>query len=236
MVGNNIIALVITMAASLAWLRLVDFFAHRGLIESHLSRKIIHIGTGPLFVLCWLLFTPAPIARWLAALVPLLITVQFLLIGIGVIKDPASVKALSRTGDRREILRGPLYYGVIFVILTVVYWLDSPIGVTALMMVCGGDGLADIIGRRFGARKLPWSERKSWIGSLGFLVGAEALALAILFIFVQMGVFAGPFARFVAPVSAIALAATVVEAFSPADVDNISITAAAVVMGHLLGL
>ena len=55
----------------------MDFFAHRGWIESKLSRKFIHIGTGPIFVLCWLMFPDVPMSRYLAALVPLFITVQF---------------------------------------------------------------------------------------------------------------------------------------------------------------
>ena len=68
---NNWIALIITFAAALGFLRLMDFFAHRGWIESRLSRKIIHIGTGPIFVLCWLLFDDASASRWMAALSPL---------------------------------------------------------------------------------------------------------------------------------------------------------------------
>ena len=86
--------------------------------------------------------------RWLAALVPLLFTVQFALIGLGIVKDEASVKAMSRTGDRREILRGPLFYGIIFVVMTLLFWKDSPIGMVAVMLMCGGDGLADITGAR----------------------------------------------------------------------------------------
>jgi len=98
---NNIGALAITFAAALGWLRLMDYFAHRGWIESRLSRKVIHIGTGPIYVLCWLLFDSAPSARWLAVLVPLAITIQFAMIGLGILKDEASVKAMSRSGDRR---------------------------------------------------------------------------------------------------------------------------------------
>ena len=101
MLSNDYIALIITFIAAVAWFRLNDFAAHRGWISSQLSRKIIHIGTGPLFVLCWLLFNDAPSARYLAALVPGLITIQFLLVGLGIIKDEAAVKALSRAGDRR---------------------------------------------------------------------------------------------------------------------------------------
>ena len=140
MLSNNILALIITFLVALAWLRINDYLAHHGWIESRLSRKFIHIGTGPFFVLCWLLFNSNPINKYLAALVPLAFTIQFLLIGIGVIKDEASVKAMSRSGDRREILRGPLYYGIIFVILTIAYWKYTPIGIVGLMLMCGGDG------------------------------------------------------------------------------------------------
>jgi phytol kinase len=145
LVGNNLIALALTFAAALLWLRLNDFLAHRGTISGPLSRKIIHIGTGPIFVLCWLLFTNTPEARWLAALVPLSITIQFALVGTGVIKDQQSVSAMSRSGDRREILKGPLFYGIVFVIITLVYWISTPIGIIALMLLCGGDGLADVV-------------------------------------------------------------------------------------------
>ena len=127
---NPYIATVLTFAIALAFLRLMDFFAHRGWIDGKLSRKLIHIGTGPIFVLCWLMFPDVPVSRWLAALVPMLITVQFALVGLGVVKDEASVEAMSRTGDRREILRGPLFYGVMFILMTVIYWKDSPIGIT----------------------------------------------------------------------------------------------------------
>ena len=47
------LALFITLVLALAEIRALDFAAHRGWIESRLSRKLIHILTGPLFVLCW---------------------------------------------------------------------------------------------------------------------------------------------------------------------------------------
>src|SRR5512142_168137 len=96
---QDIVATVITFAVALAWLRLLDLLAARGLLPQTLSRKLIHIGTGPLFVLCWLLYSDGPQSRWLAALVPLAITAQFALVGLQVIKDPAAVQAMSRTGN-----------------------------------------------------------------------------------------------------------------------------------------
>lgn len=234
MLNNNFVALVITFAVALAWLRVNDYAAQRGWISSHLSRKIIHIGTGPLYVACWMLFTDAGISRFLAALVPFSITIQFFLVGTGIIRDEAAVQAMSRTGDRREILRGPLYYGILFVILTIVYWKDSPIGMVALMLMCGGDGLADILGRQYGTKKIPWNSNKTLAGSAGMLIGGWTLSAAILALYVGTGIFTGPLTIYLAPLTVIALAGTLVESLPIHDADNITVTLTAVLLGHLL--
>ena len=234
MLSNNFLALIITFALALAWLRINDFAAHHGWISAHLSRKIIHMGTGPLFVLCWLLFNDAPSARYLAALVPLAITLQFFLVGLGVIQDEAAVQAMSRTGDRREILRGPLYYGLVFVLLTILYWKNSPIGIVALMLMCGGDGLADILGRRFGRLAILWNATKTWAGSLGMFLGGWIFAAAILAIYVQVGIFPVTFTSYLPAITIIALAGTLVESLPFPDIDNITVTLVAVGLGYFL--
>ena len=234
MLQNNILALVITLAAALIWLRFNDFLAHKGWITAHLSRKIIHMGTGPIFVLCWLLFPGNPTDRYFAALVPGLITIQFGLVGLNMIKDDAAVQAMSRTGDPREILRGPLFYGIIFVIITIFYWLNSPIGIVSLMAMCGGDGLAEILGRRFGVTQLPWSKNKSWVGSLGMFFGGWLFSTCILAIFTNMGHFPGPILSYILPITIISLVCTLIESLPIQDVDNITITVSAILLGHFL--
>jgi phytol kinase len=231
---QNLIALIVTFGISLAWLRINDAIAQRGWVGSRTSRKIIHIGTGPFFVLCWLLFNNAPYARYMAALVPLAITIQFALVGSGLIKDRAAVQAMSRSGDPREILRGPLYYGIVFVVLTIAFWKDHPAGSVALMMLCGGDGLAEILGRTFGKKSLPWNRSKSWLGSAGFLIGGWLLSLIVLGIFITLGVFKSSFMHVLLPTSTIAFACTLVESISPHDLDNITVPLAATALGLLL--
>jgi len=232
--ANNALALAASFALALAWLRINDFFAHRGWIGSALSRKIIHIGTGPIFVLSWLFFQDTPEARFLAALIPFAITAQFALVGLGLWPDPAAVKAMSRTGDRREILRGPLYYGIAFVLLTLVYWKGSPIGIVALMLLCGGDGLADVIGKRFGREKLPWAPQKSWAGSLAMFLGGWLLSLLVLGVYLGVGALPGSLLELLPAVTLIALAATAVESLPFSDLDNLTVPAVAVLLGHLL--
>jgi len=231
---NPYLATLFTFLIALAFLRLMDYLAHRGIVESRLSRKIIHIGTGPIFVLCWLMYPEMQISRWLAALVPFVITAQFALVGTGILKDEAAVKAMSRTGDRREILRGPLFYGIMFIAMTLIYWKDSFIGIPALMMLCGGDVIADIVGRRINSPKLPWSREKSVAGSLSVFAGGWLLTILIFAIYVWMGEFMGPLSRFLLPVTWIALGATLVESLPFKDVDNITLPVLAALLGHLV--
>jgi phytol kinase len=228
------IALPITFLLSVSWLRMVDFAAHRGWLESRLSRKIIHISTGPLFIVCWLLFADQPIARWLAALVPFAVTAQFALVGLGVIKDDAAVQAMSRTGDRRELLRGPLYYGIIFIVVTLLFWKNSPVGIVALMLLCGGDGLADVVGRRWGRTRLPWNQGKSWVGSAAMLLGGFGFAFLALWLFVAAGVFPGSIQSYVPGLALIALIGAVVETLPFSDLDNLTVSLASIATGLLV--
>jgi phytol kinase len=231
---NAILATILTFVIALVFLRLMDFLAHHGWIESRLSRKLIHIGTGPIFVLCWLFFPATPESRWLAALVPFAITAQFALVGLGIMKDEASVQGMSRTGDPREILRGPLYYGIMFVLLTVLFWKDSPVGMTALMIMCGGDGIADLVGRGVHSRKISYSPEKSVAGSLAVFIGGWLLSAIVLAIYTGAGVFARPFASFLFPLTIIALVSALVESLPHKDVDNLTVTVTAAVLGYFL--
>jgi phytol kinase len=181
-----------------------------------------------------LLYPDVPISRWLAALVPLLITVQFALVGTGLIKDEAAVKAMTRTGDRREILRGPLFYGIVFVVVTLLYWKDSPVGIPALMMMCGGDGIADIVGRRVRSMRLPWSPEKSLAGSLSVFLGGWLLTMLIFAIYGSAGVFGWTVTLFVLPVTWIALGAMLVESLPFKDVDNITLPVVSALIGHFV--
>ncbi len=233
MIGNNLIALLITFVVAIGWLRFNDFLAQRGWISPQLSRKIIHAGTGPLFVMCWILFNQNNLARYLAAVVPLAITAQFALVGLGIIKDEAAVTAMSRTGDRREILRGPLFYGIVFVALTILFWLEKPTGMVALMMLCGGDGLADIFGKRIQSPPLPWSRTKSVAGSLAMFLGGWLFSIGIIGFFILFGVFGGNISEYMIGITVTSLAATLVESLPLKDVDNLTVPAVSLLVGYL---
>lgn len=225
-----------TLLVALVWLRLMDALALRGVIHRNLSRKLVHIGTGPFFVLCWSLYPAVPASRWLAACVPLAITVHLVFVARGIVQDPGVVNAMSRTGDRAEIVRGPLYYGLIFAASTVVFWRESPVGILALMIMCGGDGLADIVGRTWGSARLPWSPRKSWAGSGAMFVGGFSFGLAFLLVCNQSGWFTPALTpgQTTFSVAAVALVATLVESLPVTDIDNVTISLSAIGVAWLL--
>ncbi|MGB3495530.1 MAG: phosphatidate cytidylyltransferase [Elainellaceae cyanobacterium] len=230
--GQLAIATLLTWAIALLWLALVNGAAVRGWLHPTLSRKLIHTGTGPLYVLCWLLFPDSDLSRYLAVTVPLGLTLVFLATGLGWIDNSDLVQSSTRHGKPAELLRGPLYYGIAFIVCTILFWRNSPAGILALMVMCGGDGLADIVGRRFGDRKLPFSPDKSWAGSAAMLLGSFAFGIAFLTIFNTLGYFEPSLngGRAVGLVGAIALIATVVEALPFPDIDNITLTLAVVLL------
>ena len=235
MINNNLLALLITFLIAFLWLAFCKFLSQKGLVSSSTSRKIVHIGTGPIFVLCWLLFSETISARWLASLVPLLITVQFIFAGIGIIKDERIIKSLSRSGDPKEILKGPLYYGIVFIIITILFWRYSPIGIVALMILCGVDGIADLVGSRWGKHyPIPWSKSKSLVGSLGMFMGGLIFSFTILAIFISAGFFQLSLLETLSKLLIVCISTTIVESLPFDNIDNVSVPITAIIIGFLV--
>jgi phytol kinase len=166
--------------------------------------------------------------------VPASLTALFVLIGVGIVKKDDFVAAMSRTGDPRELLRGPFMYGVVFVVVTLIFWTTSPVGVILLMLLCGGDGMADVVGRRLGRAKLPGQQQKSWAGSLGFFLGGLVLTLALLAFFDAVGFLQIDPRTALAPVLLTTVLATAVEGYTPADFDNVTVPLSALVVLWLI--
>lgn len=97
----------------------------------------------------------------------------------------------------RELLKGPLYYACTITFSTSIFWRTSPIAIAAICNLCAGDGksvnavilaskysdgrtasidaymssgVADIVGRRFGRKKLPYNPNKSFAGSIAMVL------------------------------------------------------------------
>jgi len=145
--------------------------------------------TGLVFMLTWVLYSSSAVAPWLAALAPGAVTVQVLLVGFGVMKDEKLVQGMTRTGKASELLGGPLLYGAIHALFTVVWWRSSAAGMVGLAALCAGDGLAGLYGtwywRELG--RLPHNPDKTWAGTLACLLGSFFASSSLLLLFSTLG-------------------------------------------------
>ncbi|GLC44976.1 hypothetical protein PLESTB_001748000 [Pleodorina starrii] len=201
-----------------------------GLLERHVTRKALHIGMGGAYALYWPLYSDAPYSRYLCAAVPYTATLVFALVGLGLVPFAPLVRAATRDGTRQELLTGPLLYGIVHVLATVVFWTSSPSGVTAIAVLCWGDGAAELAGRRWGRAKLWHNPRKSWVGSAACFLAGAAAATAYTVLYGKLGLYDRPVggAELAAGSALAAAAAAVVESL-PLEGDNLTVPLAAVV-------
>lgn len=233
MIENPWIAAFITLILCILSMRFINLLAAKRVISTAITRKLIHIGTGPVFLLCWLLFPDKSISRFLAAGVPFLIVLQVLIVGLGYLKDYTSIKSMARTGDKAELLKGPLIYGIVFVVITVVFW-KSPWAVVALMILCGGDGAADLVGSHLKSHALPWNKHKTILGSLSMMVSGTLLSIILIYVIIPAYAMDLGFIQLLLRIFGISIISTIVESITPSDYDNLTVPATALLLGIIL--
>ncbi|KAG8651078.1 phytol kinase 1, chloroplastic isoform X3 [Manihot esculenta] len=135
----------------------------------------------------------------------------------------------------RELLRGPLYYVLILIFCSLVFWRESPVGVITLAMMCAGDGVADIMGRRFGSVKLPYNQQKSWVGSISMFIFGFLISIGMLYYYSALGYFQLDWMSAIQRVAFVALLSTVVESLPTTETvdDNISVPLTSMVAAYL---
>ncbi|KAI5674963.1 hypothetical protein M9H77_05913 [Catharanthus roseus] len=186
-VMGDVVATALTGGIALSALRFWEETAKRGLFDQKLNRKLVHISIGLIFMLCWPMFSSGHRGAILAATIPAVNIIKMLLIGLGLWKDDATVKSMSRFGDHRELLKGPLYYATTITVACAVYWRSSPVSIAMICNLCAGDGMADIVGRRLGHQKLPYNSNKSIIGSISMAIAGFLASLGYMHYFFTFG-------------------------------------------------
>jgi phytol kinase len=91
------------------------------------------------------------------------------------------------------------------------------------MILCGGDGLADLIGSKYGSKLIPWNHKKTILGSLSMFLGGYLLSILLISLFIISGRIDSSLIRFIFPVAGISAIATLIESVSPSDYDNITV-------------
>ncbi|XP_040376070.1 probable phytol kinase 2, chloroplastic [Oryza brachyantha] len=187
LLAHDLGSAAVTAGVALALLRFFEELAKRGVFEQKLNRKLVHITIGLVFLLFWPLFSPGSYAPFLAAVAPGINIIRMLLLGLGVMKNEAMVKSMSRSGDHRELLKGPLYYATTITFATSVFWRTSPIAIALICNLCAGDGIADIVGRRLGQEKLPYNPNKSYAGSIAMVLAGFLASIGYMHYFQTFG-------------------------------------------------
>ncbi len=218
---HNILITLLSFVYVFGVVGVMDFFVKKGLSQD-ISRKVVHIAAGS-WLLFWPLFDHSHWTKFLNISPALIWTFLLLLKGFTAKPDDKAVKTMTRTGDRKELLRGPLYFTIVMNVMGTVFFY-SVAAIVSMGFLSWGDGLAPVVGKKFGRHKYKILSEKSLEGSLAFfffgIIGCVLFSL-ILLGKVDFG--------FILITSAVT---TLVEGFSPANWDNIFIPASAMLVSY----
>jgi len=125
-----------------------------------LSRKIVHIGTGPVIALAWWLEIPQSIALTVAVAVTLITAINH------------RWKLLPAVEDVDRQSYGTVAYGLAITLLLVLFWPDQAVAACAGVLVMAfADGLAGLVGRGIESASWTfWQQHKSLAGTLTMAV------------------------------------------------------------------
>jgi phytol kinase len=199
---------------------LISWLVHRfAQGEPEIVRKIVHIGTGNVILLAWWLNVPASlgiIASIIASAITLLSYRFPILPGINSV-------------GRQSL--GTFFYAVSMGILVAWFWhIQQPqYAAIGIMVMAWGDGLAALIGQRFGKHKyMLMGAQKSWEGSLTMALVSFFISSCIL-----LSVEGNLWLTWVVSL-AIALVATSLEAISFLGIDNLTVPLGSATVAFIL--
>ncbi len=145
---------------------------HRWPNQRELSRKIVHIGTGPVLPFAWFLHVPALIAVPCAVVVTLIAFINH------------RWNLLPAVEDVGRNSYGTVAYGIAICLLLILFWANNPAAACAGVLVMAfGDGLAGLIGRAVNSPS--WAildQRKSLIGTATMALTSAAVLVFLVLI------------------------------------------------------
>jgi phytol kinase len=214
---NNLLGLIIAFGYIFGVIGIAEGLRHWRGYSSDFTRKFIHIGVGMLAWLVPFLFdSPWPFV--FACLAFAILNLLDWRYGF-----------FSAMASSNHSNLGTLYFPLSAAAVALVFWQQPPLMVAALMPLTWGDGLASVIGRHYGTNTyLVFGHSRSLQGSATFFV------MGGLFTWLALWIMDGPpeitpMAAF-APALAVIFTTTVVEALSPSGLDNLTVTATAILI------
>ncbi len=138
--------------------------------RSELARKVTHMGVG---LIAFSLRFLGPLWSAVLALIALAFNLYLLpRIGGRRLWRPAELEAGGSLGI--------VLYPLAVLVLILVFWNRLEVAAGAWGILAFGDGMASVAGTTLGRTKLPWNPRKSWVGSLAYVVFGGVAAAVLL--------------------------------------------------------
>ena len=211
--SSDLIQQLIGVAVVLLWLAVVVATAlairHRFPEQREWSRKVVHIGTGPVVLLAWGL----GIERWVALPAAIAVTLATAF--------NHRFRLLPAVEDVGRHSYGTIAYGASIAILLALFWPAQPLAVAAGVLVMAiGDGLAGLLGPQLR------SPRWQLFGQGKSLAGTLAMGLATLLVLILLKLAAQSTGLGAPPLPnllLIAALATALEQLSGFGLDNLSV-------------
>jgi phytol kinase len=202
----------VQMGLVAAWLAIV-FLVAEGLYRytntnSEILRKVVHIGSGNVVVLAWWLHIPA----WVG------ISAAIVAASIALLSYRLPILPGINSVGRKSL--GTFFYAVSFGVLIAGFFPQHHPEYAALgmLIMAWGDGMAALIGQQWGRHRYQlWGMHKSWEGSLAMLAISYIVSSSIL-----LNVQGNSWQTWGVSL-AVAIFATVLEAFSKFGIDNLTV-------------
>ncbi|KAB8318165.1 phosphatidate cytidylyltransferase [Tolypothrix campylonemoides VB511288] len=217
---GNLIATALTFVYVFGLVALLNLCVKNFGLPQELSRKITHIGAGSLIGFLPL-YSDLHWSKYLNVTIFVVWIVLLVQKGLFAKPDDEAVNIMTRTGDRRELLKGPLYFVIVATICGTLLYKSFP-GIVAMASLGWGDGVAPIIGSYYGRLKYKVLSNKSVEGSFSMFVFAFTASVFFVWLII-------PSQLNIIRILLLAFIATVVEGCSPKEVDNILIPTAVIV-------
>lgn len=175
--------------------------------DPELTRKVIHIGSGNVILLAW----------WLHISRGVIIGAAIVAAAIAIISYLIPILPSIESVGRKSF--GTLFYAISMGVLAACFWQNSPqYAVIGILVMAWGDGMAAIIGQRFGRHIYQVGQiTKSWEGSLAMAITA-LIVTGLILLFVQGNSWQTWTISLV-----VAVVTTILEAFSKLGIDNLTV-------------
>jgi phytol kinase len=218
---SPIMLLTIQITAVAVWLGLVFLASeilHRFKQDPELVRKVVHIGTGHVLLIAWWLQIPT----WLCVSAGVTFT------AIALASHYTNILPMLNDVGRKTY--GVFYYALSITVLVGLLWDHHPqYAVIGVMVMSWGDGMAALIGKRFGKHTF------IYMGNKRSLEGS--LAMFVTSLIVMLGIFASGHSLSASDIGVaipVAVIAAMLEAFSPGGTDNLSVPLASASLSYFL--